>query len=137
MLPKLAKRSGRRMSRRTHLTILEAGAALSLWPRAETSSIDDWVVMVQQRDESPDDFVLRVTSRTRRLTREGAGICAVEILSAGGARADWRSVLEEVAQDFPQGRARDRAEPRSGIHEKPGPVRTKPARLGRAAGEPA
>ena len=127
------------MSRRTHLTIVEAGAALSIWPRAEGSGIDDWVVMVQQSDEPVADFALRVASRARRLAREGAGICAVDVLTAKPDRAlVWRPVLAELTDEpAPRGGSPDGAEPpRSGIHEKPGLAKPKPKRLGKTAGAP-
>ena len=123
------------MSRRAHLTIMESGASLSAWPRVEAAQIDDWVVMVQQADEGTVNFTERVSERARRLAREGAEICAVDVLTAGAeGLGQWLSLLDEVGPCAPLPDSSSAEDPRSGIHEKPGLVKAKPRRISKTAG---
>jgi hypothetical protein len=128
------------MSRRAHLTIMESGASLPARPHAETSQIDDWVVIVQQADEAGAAFVERVSERARRLAREGAGICAVDILTTGrDGLGSWFSMLQQVGvpafpEDAEPRAERVNPEEKSGIHAKPGIKKPRSERLHRTAG---
>jgi hypothetical protein len=122
--------------RRAHLTIMENGASLSAWPRVEAAQIDDWVVMVQQADEASVLFTERVSERARRLAREGAEICAVDILTAGAeGLGQWLALLDEVGPRGSESEPATSSEaPRSGIHEKPGVAKAERRRVSKIAG---
>lgn len=125
------------MVRRAHLTIIEAGAGLPARPR-EDARVDDWVVVVQQADEARAEFARRVSERAQRLAREGAGICAFEVVTRDdGGLVPWLGVLHELFPDMVEPAGHEAAvangDEKSGIHEKPSVAKPRPRRPAKAA----